>query len=85
MDTQLLRELIVFAALGSLAEELTEKSAEELLSAETYAQLDAIMADNEPFDRLASTAELLALLDESVARILALAEDGGVADVETDN
>lgn len=84
MDATLLRELITFGALGSLAEELTEKPAEELLSAETYAKLDAIMAANEaargPFDRLTSTAELLALLDESAARIIALIPEGGGSD-----
>jgi hypothetical protein len=85
MTTQLLRELITFGALGSLAEELTDKPAEELLSAETYTQIDALMTANEPFDRLASTAELLTLLDESAARILALIMEGGDADVETDN
>lgn len=85
MDTQILRELITFGALGSLAEELTEKPAEELLSAETYARLDALVAANEPFDRLTSTAELLTLLDESAARIIALIAEGGDADVQTDN
>jgi hypothetical protein len=82
MTTQLLRELITFGALGSLAEELTDKPAEELLSAETYAQIDAFMTANEPFDRLTSTAELLMLLDESAARILALAAEGGGGDRE---
>lgn len=85
MSTQLLRELIVFGALGSLAEEITEKPADELLSAETYAQLDAFMAANETFDHLASTAELLTLLDEAAARILALvAAEGGGSDREAD-
>jgi hypothetical protein len=80
INTQLLRELITFGALGSLAEELTDKPAEELLSAETYTQIDALMTANEPFDRLASTAELLTLLDESAARILALIPEGGGSD-----
>jgi hypothetical protein len=85
MTTQLLRELITFGALGSLAEELTDKPAEELLSAETFTQIDAYMTANEPFDRLTATAELLTLLDESAARIIALITEGGDADVQTDN
>ncbi|ETT41581.1 hypothetical protein C162_25950 [Paenibacillus sp. FSL R7-269] len=85
INTQLLRELITFGALGSLAEELTDKPADELLSAETFTQIDALMTAIEPFDRLTSTAELLALLDESAARIIALIAEGGDADVETDN
>jgi hypothetical protein len=86
MDVQLLRELITFGALGSLAEELTDKTAEELLSAETYTQIDAFMTANEPFDRLTSTAELLTLLDESAARIIALiGAEGDDVDVQTDN
>lgn len=85
MNTQLLRELITFGALGSLAEELTGKPAEELLSAETFTQIDALMTANEPFDRLTSTAELLTLLDESAARLLALIAKGGDADVQADN
>ena len=86
MSTQLLRELITFGALGSLAEELTYKPADELLSAETFTQIDAYMTTNEPFDRLTSTAEILALLDESAARIIALiGAEGGGADVKADN
>lgn len=77
MDAQLLRELITFGALGSLAEELTEKSAEELLSAETYTQIETLLLANEPFDSLGALAELLALLDESAARIIALIPEGG--------
>ncbi|WP_342439302.1 hypothetical protein NSS79_10515 [Paenibacillus sp. FSL L8-0436] len=80
MDANLLRELIVFGALGSLAEELTDKPAEELLSAETYTQIDALMAASQPFDRLTATAELLTLLDESAARILVLITEGGGSD-----
>lgn len=85
MSTQLLRELITFGALGSLAQELTDKPAEDLLSAETITQINTLMADNEPFNRLASLAELVALLDESAARILALIAEGGGADVQADN
>lgn len=85
MLTQLLRELITFGALGSLAQELTDKPAEDLLSAGTITQINALMADNEPFDRLASLAELLTLLDESSARILALIDaEGGGDDSEKD-
>lgn len=79
MTTQLLRELITFGALGSLAEELTDKPAEELLSAETFTQIEALMTANEPFDSLGALAELITLLDESAAQILALITEGGDA------
>lgn len=77
MDAKLLRESITFAALGSLAQELTGKPAEELLSAETIAQIDAVISANEPYDSLGALAELLTLLDESAARIIALIPEGG--------
>lgn len=80
MNAKLLRELITFGALGSLAQELTVKTAEELLSPETVAQLNAIMTAHEPFDSLGALAELLTLLDESAARIIALIPEGGGSD-----
>lgn len=84
MDAKLLRELITFGALGSLAQDLTGKLAEDLLSPETIAQIDAIMTAHEPFDSLGALAELLTLLDESAARIIALIPEGGGSNRETD-
>lgn len=84
INVDLLRESITFAAIGSLVEGITGKPAEELLSPETIAQIDAIMAAHEPFDSLESLAELLTLLDESAARLLAHVPEGGGGNRKTD-
>lgn len=63
-------ELIVFVALGDLVEELTGKTAEELLPPEVTAKIDAFVDGANAPTPAENTDRLLALFEQATDRLL---------------